>query len=247
MMNKMPVTILNFSGIYENQSIINNPEYLVIDCKNISGTNGYCDDSAADEIRKILSDVAVNGIHFIDNGNYHYISKFTTERVNTSFTLVVFDHHSDMMEPSFAGLLSCGSWILNSAETNPYIKRIVLIGISEEQKELIPEINKEIIVYTDTEIRQLSNVTFPNDVPVYISIDKDVLSPDELVTSWDQGIIKTEELTSVLDSILPDKELIGVDICGECAPHTGANDDDTTNESFNKLMVEYFQRLSLTP
>lgn len=241
-MYKLPVTILNFTGIYELQDIYRCPDYSIIDCTNIEGSNGYCDDIAATTIKSRLSTVPLSGINFIDNGNYHYISLFTIERINEPFTLVVYDHHSDMKEPAFAGLLSCGSWILNATETNKNIMRIILVGISEEQKEMIPETDTEIIVYLDTDIRQSSNVTFPQDYPVYISIDKDVLSKEMLDTTWDQGIMTTDELTSSLESILSDHPLIGVDICGECDSNLGTHDAIIANQEFNNTMIQYFNR-----
>ena len=187
------ITILNFTGAYENQDLYTNPDFRVIECKDIEGTNGYCDDAAADMIRERFRDASVKGVHFIDAGNYHYLSKFMVERIDEPFTLVVFDHHSDMKESEFFGLLSCGSWILDVVNTNANVKRVVLIGISDEQRAMIPEVDKEMIIYTDKEIRQSSNVEIPGDYSVYISIDKDVLDEtllNEGINIWQGSYVR---------------------------------------------------------
>lgn len=61
-------------------------------------------------------------------------------KIKQDFILVVFDHHSDMVQPLFDDILSCGSWILNSIENNEHLKKVVLIGIDEKQVSLIPKI-----------------------------------------------------------------------------------------------------------
>ena len=64
------------------------------------------------------------------------------------FILVVFDHHSDMMQPMFDDILSCGSWILNSLENNKYLKKVILIGIDEKQVSLIKR-QDQVLYLTD--------------------------------------------------------------------------------------------------
>ena len=50
---------------------------------------------------------------------------------------------------------------------------------------------------------------------VYLSIDKDVLRRDQLVTDWDQGGLGIEELLSGVRHICSQVCLRGVDICGD--------------------------------
>ena len=96
---------------------------LYIDCADIPGTDCYCDDEAAEVIRKRIADAGVTdarGIHFFDNGNYHYMSKIWTDMVQENFSLVVFDHHPDMQEPRFGNILSCGGWVKKVIEKTPH-------------------------------------------------------------------------------------------------------------------------------
>ena len=114
-------TILDFTGVYSFQpfmqglkgdsrlvSATSNAEILYIDCADISGTDCYCDDEAVETIRKRIADAGIkdaSGIHFFDNGNYHYMSKIWTDMVQEPFSLVVFDHHPDMQAPRFGNIL----------------------------------------------------------------------------------------------------------------------------------------------
>ncbi len=125
--------VFNMSGIYDRQDFYEKYSVTCLDLRDLPGTNGYLDDAAADHIRELLSAHPVNSLCFIDNGNYHYLSKLRLEQIREPFDLVVFDHHSDMEEPSFGEILSCGSWILFALKENPFLRKVVLLGPDEEQ------------------------------------------------------------------------------------------------------------------
>lgn len=52
-MNLIPI-FLDFSHIYEQQVQLDGIAHVMIDCSDIPGTNGYCDEAAAIEIRQRL-------------------------------------------------------------------------------------------------------------------------------------------------------------------------------------------------
>ena len=54
-----------------------------------------------------------------------------------------------------------------------------------------------------------------DNLPVYISIDKDVLNKETVNTSWDQGKMSLNKLKLILHKIMKNKDVIGIDICGE--------------------------------
>ena len=54
------------------------------------------------------------------------------------------------------------------------------------------------------------------EVPVYLTIDKDILDPSQVKTNWNQGKMKLADLKKVIYQILLHEQVIGVDICGEC-------------------------------
>jgi len=59
---------------------------------------------------------------------------------------------------------------------------------------------------------------FPTINPVYISIDKDVLSTDEVLTNWDQGNMSVDTLFMNLKRIFKNRRVLGIDICGDAMP-----------------------------
>ena len=91
-------------------------------------------DDAQEEIRKRIQEYSYEGIHFLDSGNYHYLSKFWLEKVQQPFSLILFDHHTDMQPSAFFGLLSCGSWVKEVLETNPYVKEVCVVGPPKEKR-----------------------------------------------------------------------------------------------------------------
>lgn len=104
----------------------------IIECREISGTDCYCDDTAEKKLKELIRPYSPKGLHYIDNGNYHYLSKLWTDKIDKAFDLVVFDHHPDMQSPLFGPILSCGSWIKDTIEANPNLKNVYVIGVNEE-------------------------------------------------------------------------------------------------------------------
>lgn len=265
-------TIQDFTGIYNEQPFIQelrnssnaigsdneNPIVHWMDCTKISGTDCYCDDDALAEIRKLMGQAIVHctkgepnlpGIHFFDNGNYHYMSKLWTDWIREPFDLVVFDHHPDMQPPRFDGILSCGGWVKEVLDHNHFVRNIVLIGVADH---LIEEIKNEpsaefekyasrVTFIPESSIRdfeisqpscadKLNTFLSRNSTrSIYISIDKDVLSLKDAVTNWDQGLLTFDQMEQILGTIFSNRKILGVDICGERA----------TNQDFAEGMDEH--------
>ena len=54
---KKQTIIMDFSGIYREESFFENREEVCwLDCRDISGVNGYCSDDAQEEIRKRIQE-----------------------------------------------------------------------------------------------------------------------------------------------------------------------------------------------
>lgn len=258
----------------------------ILDFTTLSGTNGFCDDTAADEIRRRIADFPARGLHFLDNGNYHYLTRFWCEKITEDFALVVYDHHVDLRNPVFPGLMSCGSWIRDVLLRNSHCRAVLIIGPERAQADIIerelqslavednfsdesvsgtaadsrmiadsavhdrtPSASDEnlpahtwtfvcreaddqplrsstsarVSCFTEDDIldgraaRELPHILDELRLPVYISIDKDVLSRKVLRTNWDQGIMTEAELRRELDRFTADPEIhiLGADICGE--------------------------------
>lgn len=107
---------INFSGLYSDfpTGIAGRS---VIDLTSLDGTNCYCSDDASDAIRKALSEVPSEALHWIDTGDYHYASLFFLEKIRTPYTLFLFDHHPDDQDSAFGtDILSCGNWVARARQ-----------------------------------------------------------------------------------------------------------------------------------
>jgi arginase family enzyme len=264
----MPITVCNFTNVYENQPFMEglrlSGEATWIDCTDIPGTDCYCDDEAVETIRKRIADAGIknaSGIHFFDNGNFHYMSKIWTDMVQEPFSLVVFDHHPDMQEPRFGNILSCGGWVKKVLEENKFIDNVVIIGVADH---LVNEIRAELSQAVDAEV--LDKVTFIRESElgkenllsslvsrlssnIYLSIDKDALSPAYAATNWDQGSLDVATLKKIIEDLAASHKIIGVDICGERArdfagdEHHSVQEADALNDRINRELTEFLQNL----
>ena len=225
----MPViTIQDFTGVYAEQPFMQglrksataDGEIRWFDCTRIDGTDCYCDDEAQAILHEQIEScnisslrqaqgpcsISTSGIHFFDNGNYHYMSKLWTDQVQEPFDLVVFDHHPDMQPPRFEGILSCGGWIKEVLEHNKFVQNVMVIGVADH---LVEEIQQEIAsppsgarndeqgecrgdLLTKVKfIRESEIASFTShnshfsslSSNLYISIDKDALNTQEAATN----------------------------------------------------------------
>jgi arginase family enzyme len=276
--------IQDFTGVYAEQPFMQGLRgrdgTRYIDCSDIPGTDCYCDDEAVAAIRRQIASAGItdaHGIHFFDNGNYHYMSKIWTDMVQKPFSLVVFDHHPDMQAPRFGNILSCGGWVKKVLEENKFIDNVVIIGVADH---LVEEIRAELSQASDANI--LDKVTFIRESEVretgtstsfsrmreslrsptesgmtegriYISIDKDALSPAFAATNWDQGSLDIATLKEVIAGFATNHKIIGVDICGERACdfagdeyHT-VQEADALNDRINRELSDFFTSLASSP
>lgn len=257
---KAEFSVFNFSGIYDEESFYRVDKGSsfcgkVLDLKDISGTNCLCDDEAKAAIKKAVigSNTFANGVHFIDSGNYHYMSALLLDMVKEPFSLVVLDHHPDMQPSMFGDILSCGSWVKNVLDTNEYVRDVHVIGADRKLIEELDEADRcrvhfydreDVILDLDEENAGTGRLTVKlpeTEYPVYLSIDKDVIRTDYLRTNWDQGEFSALEVLEFTKALLTGKEVIGVDICGECAPDQEGIDLEKAiaqNDQFNRDILE---------
>lgn len=210
--------IMNLSGVYP---LMNMPHGVKIDCADIEGCACYCDSSAEAEIKSRMAAAVpegADGVHFIDSGDYHYITKFWIERIREHFNLILFDHHPDMQKPEFPGFLSCGGWV-REVMNIPYSRKVLIAGAN-------PELSGDALMEADRvwliDERHITSDAlgdalpfFDLSLPAYVSIDKDVLDSEWARTDWDQGKMTLRMLESWLRQIFEKVRVIGVDICGE--------------------------------
>lgn len=216
--NKNAIIVMNFTGAYNMEDFASNPHFIHLDGTNIRGIDCYCSLEGAEKIKQLISPFGPEGIHFIDSGDFHYITKFWTDKIKKPFSLVLFDHHTDMQTSQIENMLSCGNWVKDMIECNSCLQQVLLLGIPKNAERKISKVyQRKVTVYDVDEIQNLlfSGHSIPVEGPVYISIDKDVLDPKSAVTNWDQGTLSLTDLQKALYTFLIEKKVIGIDICGE--------------------------------
>jgi arginase family enzyme len=217
-LQRRPVVVMNFSGIYRWEPFALDKRLTHIDCSDISGTDGYCTREAAEKINKRIAKLGPEGIHFIDNGNYHYVTKLWTNMIREPFRLILFDHHTDMQPLKIPGLLSCGSWVREMLIHNKNLREVMVLGTPAGAERKATQEWGNRVLFDDEELIHRHQIRIPKDVgrlPVYVSIDKDVLSTKDAETNWDQGKVTLAELKAILESIFAHERVIGMDVCGE--------------------------------
>ena len=240
--------ITNFSGIYKNQNFYKNyaeEEISWTELSDLSGCNCYCDAEASDRIRKEIQAFTGKGLHFIDSGNYHYMTRLWLEKLQIPFRLLVFDNHTDMQPPAFGGLLSCGGWIAASLEELPLLQEVILVGPDEEAyTQVEPDLQQKVLFLSREKLSTMTTEEkegfFNNqseDLPLYVSVDKDVLCKGDASTTWSQGDMHLSELMSFLELVLERQNILGMDVCGECDMDSCSEDflNDHANEAILRL------------
>lgn len=288
------ITVQDFTGVYAEQAFMQelrataetSKDVRWLDCTKIVGTDCYCDDDAIKEINELIDNAerssgSINsnsaetapGIHFFDNGNYHYMSKLWTDRVQEPFTLIVFDHHPDMQPPRFGGILSCGGWVKEVLDNNKFVQNVIIIGVKDELVETVHEelsqsgeanILEKVTFIKESELSTLSfqsslssfikvgepvEPRLSSQHSLYISIDKDALSPTYAATNWDQGSLTLDALKDCITALTTGRKILGIDICGERAhdfegdEHHTVQEADALNSDLNRELVEFLQKI----
>lgn len=177
-------------------------ELVGSDYSCLEGTCCYCSPEAAQQIRQALEGLPLRAAHFLGTGDYHYVSLFWLERIKEPFALILFDNHPDDQPCAFGDeVLSCGSWVAEARKL-PFCKAVRWFdGSGNWHGDPLPE-----------------------DLPIYLSIDLDVLSKDVIETDWDQGTVDVPALQSAVSEAISGHAVLGTDICGGPAAESGASD-----------------------
>nr|MCR4823811.1 hypothetical protein [Bacteroidales bacterium] len=153
-------------------------------------------------------------------GDYHYQTLFWLERIREPFSLVLFDHHPDDQAGAFGtDLISCGGWVADARR--------------------LPLLQSDLWIRDVTDFPALERLP---ELPVYLSIDLDVLSEAYARTDWDQGQMTLEQLTAGLVSLRTSRRILGVDLCGGLTPQKGASPEDLAlNASTGEAVFDVFR------
>ncbi|MBR1758785.1 MAG: arginase family protein [Lachnospiraceae bacterium] len=213
----MKTILFDFSGMYPAHFHCDKR----IDCRGIEGTNLYCSEEAEEEIRTRIRQMGAPGIHLIDHGNYHYVSKLFLDVLDEECDLVVFDHHTDMQAPGLFDLLSCGNWIRSAMLNNKKMQSICILGPSEQAfDEVEADLRERAHFLSEPKLKMKGREIGTwlrerlKSKNLWVSVDLDFLSKNVITTNWDQGNFSLQELKEMLLEVCSLPGLLGIDLCG---------------------------------
>ncbi len=267
--------ILDFSHVYRDEDIKDIDRFRYIDCSDIQETDMYCSKNAYEKIWGRIEPYGIQGIHYIDSGNYHYITKIITDHIAEPFGLVMYDHHTDMQIPMVPEMMSCGDWAGQALSQNKNLRQLVIVGPPES------DIKQTLESYSGSQSGRLLTFSAEDlhgdllenklklirtDLPLYISIDKDVLGTEYTETNWSQGDMSIDGLERLLsvffggqgeeknsDACRNDERyagdirhsrILGIDICGEIQTDIPVPEYLEAEEKNEKVNIELFRFIS---
>lgn len=245
------ISLLNFDGTLQKQPSLRRYPHEWIDFSDLRGCHGYCGSETLHKIQTRLKSRKHRSVTLIGNGNYHYVTYVLLSEIRQPFSLILFDHHTDLLPNSDIPLISCGSWVSVAIETLPMLNRVVIIGAHSAIECPNTGVTEKVTVISEKEVRRLTSVEIVRAIrfvlpeqPIYISVDKDVLDRGNAVTNWDQGSMTLQQLLDVIRELKRSHPIIGVDVCGELplSPVDFLSNEQVRcvkkNENANKAIVD---------
>lgn len=185
------------------------------------------------------------GCVLMGSGDYHHVTQLLLSRLSTPTHLIVCDNHPDNMRYPFG--IHCGSWVYWASQLAHIKRIDVIgicstdISLKHAWENHWAPLRKNKLHYWsigqdaswikwigaghnwhpfDTAdalmkdfLTQLATLSYPR----YLSIDKDVLSAQEVHTNWDQGEFLSRHLEQLIQSC--QSQLIGADITGDISAY----------------------------
>lgn len=194
---------------------------------------------------------ATPGTICLGSGDYHHLSHLLLARMPEvePLEVVVFDNHPDNMRYPFG--IHCGSWVYHAARLPQVAKIHVIgitsvdvgwlhawenhlgplwrgrveywtIGVPDRWARLLG-LAPAFHAFDSREemLRALHGRLGESKRPVYLSIDKDALHPEEVHTNWDQGCLRVDDLCGVIAQLRG--RIVGSDITGEISAYEYAS------------------------
>lgn len=182
---------------------------------------------------------------FSGSGDFHHITPLLLERAIAAaggprVTVLHFDNHPDWVR--FEAGAHCGSWVGQAARL-PQVAKVITIGVCSRDidrahpkttdLEIIANGRMEIYAWRPEPtlslcgrawptIEAMGEAAFAGYLPqrieteaVYVTIDKDLLSPGEAGTNWDQGRTSVAFLHALIAGAVAGRRLIGADVVGD--------------------------------
>lgn len=185
MSSKGEVILLDFEGVYLSQGRLLK-RATRIDLRHTKSAKYMCDRATFESVKGMIKKPPK--LAFLSDSAYHHFTYLFLTMIDVPFELIVFDNHRDDMYKRSI-FLTCDSWIRNAKK----LKNLKKVHI----------------------VRKMSELPGSVEHPIYLSIDKDVVSNQFIELGWDQGQIDLDEFFEMVRYVCERFELLGVDVSGE--------------------------------
>ncbi len=195
-----------------------------VDLSHVHGTRYATERDTFDGLGASLADVPLDTV-LLGSGDFHHHALHGLFRKRDPFSLVLFDNHADL-GPS--DVITCGAWV-EAALAIEALAAVLLVGCEPstlvgvkaplERVAWVP-LDNDVIRGVRTTV-SLRSGGLPNalaELPtrrVHVSIDKDVLHPDDATTGWSHGGMRLNELIASLVEVARGCVIESFDLCGD--------------------------------
>jgi hypothetical protein len=187
------------------------------------------------------------GTVFLGSGDFHHLSHALIARLSTEglFKVVVLDNHPDNMRFPFG--IHCGSWVRHVAAlpwvSHVHVLGITSHDVTAKhawENYFTPlrrgkltnwcigvdtgwaarlGLGERFLSFESTTdlIDRFSESCRGDSTPIYLTIDKDVLSPTAAWTNWDQGCMRESDTLEIIRRC--EGRLVGSDITGDVSSY----------------------------
>lgn len=224
-------------------------EYLdgfnVVDISDLNGIFAMCSYENIEILKMRAEKFSFPMISIFGSGNFHYLTYAVLKNLNKKSAVIVFDHHDDFENFEYPNFTSCGSWIFDLIENNQFVTQVLVLGSDVENKNLktFEDSKLKVLKEKDLSFEKLkSTLSCVNTENIYLSIDRDILSENELKTDWDQGNISVHFLCECISYIASNFKIIGADICGDLDFHSENSPEFKNSISVYKKIISAIEK-----
>ncbi len=210
-----PFLVLNLDDTLTWQPNLLAATHTWIDLRHLEGKKACATPEALSALAAALQPYHDVPLCFWGAGEYHYVTLLRLKALRQPVTLVLFDHHHDSA-PVQRGVVTCGDWVRHALDL-PWVRRVVWVGGRNPELQLyLP--HPRLVRVTDPTppepFTEWARQTLPTG-DIYISVDKDVLAPEDGATNWGDGDLRLADLLRWISLLGRHCRVIGADVCGE--------------------------------
>ncbi len=226
----MKVVALDTDGSIRRQELSRNFAIETVDLTSVrSDLQFYAGARGRSAFRRATGHASrTRSIFLLGSGDFHHLTLLWLQTMTAPYFLVIFDNHFDCS--AIGPKYHCGNWLYHAARLE-FCRRILHCGATERPGIGATWFGTDYLrskgkwtamsgrdLGTAGGVQQFADtlaVENPTRLPIYVSIDKDVLSPEYAPGDWDNGQLAVADLRAMVTDLFRAYVLCGADITGE--------------------------------